>query len=63
MISASTIELGYVNDFWVGINSVFVNDFCVDNKICALTISALAVELGCIDQFWVGNDSVFINDF
>jgi len=63
MISAPTIELGYVDDFWVGSDSVFINDFYINSRTCALIISASAVELGCIDKIWVNSDLVFVNDF
>jgi hypothetical protein len=63
MISASAVKLCCVDDFWVGSDSVFINDFWVSCKPYALTILVSAVKLCCVDDFWVGSDSVFINDF
>jgi hypothetical protein len=42
---------------------VYINDFCVNSRTCALTISVSAVESDCIDNFWVDRDSVLVNDF
>jgi hypothetical protein len=55
-ISASVVELGSHDDFWVGRDEVFVTN----SSGCALTISASGVELGFEDYFWDNRDSVFI---
>jgi hypothetical protein len=62
-ISTSAMKLCCIDDFLVGSDSVFVNDFWVSRKPYALTISTSIMKLCCIDDLWVGSDSVFINDF
>jgi hypothetical protein len=42
MISASAIKLGCVDDFWVSNNSVFVNNFWVNNWLSTLTIPSIS---------------------
>jgi len=39
MISASSMKLCCVEDFWVGSDSVFVNNFWVSSSLYALAIS------------------------
>jgi hypothetical protein len=51
-MSASAVELGSRDDFWVGSDVVFfINCFCVSRSACALKISASDVELGFEDDF------------
>ena len=59
----SVVELGSGDDFWVGIDSVFVNSFCVSSILCALKMSASGINLGFEDDFWVSRDLVFFNCF
>jgi hypothetical protein len=44
-------ELDCIDDFWVGSNAVFINDFLVDSKLCVVTIPVPATELNCVDDF------------
>jgi hypothetical protein len=50
-ISASSVELGSRDDFWVGSDAFFVNCFCVNSSSCPLKISSSGVELGFEDYF------------
>jgi hypothetical protein len=52
-ISASTVEVGFGDDFWDNMDSVFVNGFSVSSSLCAQKMSTSAVELGLLDDFWV----------
>ena len=52
-ISASTVELGFEDDFSDSRDSVFVNNFSVSSSLCAQKISASAVELGFLDDFCI----------
>ena len=51
MISALVVQMYCVDDFWVGSDSVFINDFLVSSRLYALMISASIVEMCCIDDF------------
>jgi len=62
-MSASAIELGFLDDFLGPRVLVFVNGFCGSSSMCRLKISASAVEMGYEDDFWDSRDSVFINGF
>jgi hypothetical protein len=62
-ISAPAVKLCCADDFLVGNDSVFINDFWVSYAPFMLTISTLVAKLCCVDDFWVGRDSVFVNDF
>ena len=52
-ISASTVELGFKDDFWDSRDSVFVNGFAVSSSLCVKKMSASAVEPGFLDDLWV----------
>jgi len=55
--------IGPLDDFGVDNDSIFINDFGINSRMCALMNSASAVEQDHADDFWVDNDSVFINNF
>jgi len=55
--------VGFKDDFWIGSNSVFINDFFVRSSLGALKILAPTVDLGSNDDLYIGNESFFINDF
>jgi ethanolamine utilization microcompartment shell protein EutS len=52
-MSASVVELGFLDDFLGPRVLVFVNGFSVRSSLCAQKMSASAVELGFLDDFWV----------
>jgi len=52
-ISASAVELGFVDDFSDSRDSVFVNSFSVTSSLCAQKITTLVVEQGFLDDFLV----------
>jgi hypothetical protein len=56
----SVAELGFHEDFWVGSDTFFFNDFCLSNSLCAPKISASGIELGFEDYFW---DNIFHQRF
>jgi ethanolamine utilization microcompartment shell protein EutS len=60
-MSASAVELGFLDDFLGQRVLVFVNGFWASSSLCTLKISALAVEQGFEDEFWDTRDSVFVN--
>ena len=60
--SASAVDLGSGDDFWVWRDSVFVNDLRFSHSRWGLKISPSAVELSCGDDFWVWRDLVFVNE-
>jgi len=62
-ISASAVELGFVDDFWDTRDSVFVNGLSVTRILFAQYMSASAVELGFLDDFLVPWVLVFVNGF
>ena len=62
-ISASSIELGFEDDFWDSNDSVFVNGLSVRSSLFAQKMSALAVELGFFDDFLGPRVLVFVNGF
>jgi hypothetical protein len=62
-ISASSIELGFEDDFWDNNDSVFVNGLSVRSSLFAQKMSALAVELGFFDDFLGPRVLVFVNGF
>ena len=62
-ISASTIELGFEDDFWDGRDSVFINGLSVMIILFAQKMSASDVQLGFLDDFWVQRTLVFVNGF
>ena len=49
--SASAVELGSSDDFWVWRDSVFVNDLCFSRSLWTLKISPSAMELSGGDDF------------
>jgi len=53
----------FEDDFLVGSDSVFVNDFWVTSSLGVLKISTSTVELGSGDDICVGSDLVFNNNF
>jgi hypothetical protein len=55
-LTISIVKLYCFNDFWIGSDSVFINNFWVSRKLYALMISASAVKLCCVDDFWVDSD-------
>ena len=55
-------EHGSGDDFWVGWDSIFVNDLWFSRSLSAMRIWASAEEMGSVDDLWVGWDSVFVND-
>jgi hypothetical protein len=62
-MSASTVELGFLDDF-LGLKVlVFVNGFWARSSLCTLKISASAVELHFEDNVWDTRDSVFLQRF
>ena len=61
--SASAVELGFLGDFLVRRDLVFVNGLCASSSLCALKISASAVELGFLGDVLVRRESVFVNSF
>ena len=62
-MSASAVELGFLDDFWDSRNSVFINGLSVRSILFAQKMSASAVELGFLDDFWGPRVQVFINGF
>lgn len=48
--------IGPLDDFGVSNDSVFINDFGINSRMCALMNSASAVEQDHADDFWVDND-------
>jgi hypothetical protein len=62
-MSASAVEMGFLHDFLVPKDLVFVNGFWASRSLCALKIWASAAELGSHDDFWVGPDTFFVNGF
>jgi hypothetical protein len=52
----------YIDDFWVGNDSVFINDLYVNNRIYTLMILYGNRRTDCVDDSWVKSDSVFVND-
>ena len=50
-ISASTVEIGFEDDFRDNRDSVFVTGFSVINSVCVQKMSESAVELGFLDDF------------
>jgi ethanolamine utilization microcompartment shell protein EutS len=52
-MSASAVELGFLDDFFGSRVLVFINGFSVRCSLCAQKMSASAVELGFLDDFWV----------
>jgi hypothetical protein len=55
-ISASAVEKGFEDYFWVTRDSVFVNGLSVRRILFAQKMSASAVELGFEDDFWDSRD-------
>jgi ethanolamine utilization microcompartment shell protein EutS len=51
-MSASPVELGFLDDFLGQGVLVFVNGFWASSSLCTMKISASAVELGFEDNFW-----------
>ena len=62
-ISASTVKLGFEDDFWDSRDSVFINGLSVRSILFAQKMSASAVELGFLDDFLVPWVLVFVNGF
>jgi hypothetical protein len=54
-ISASAAKLCCVDNFWIGSDLVFVNNFWVSCELCTLMILALVVKLSYVYDFWVGS--------
>jgi len=57
-MSASAVELGFLEDFLGPRVLVFVNGFSASSSLCTLKMSASAVELRFEDEFWDSRDSV-----
>jgi hypothetical protein len=57
-MSASAVELGFLDDFWGPRVLVFVNSFWASSSLCTLKMSASAVELRFEDEFWERRESV-----
>jgi hypothetical protein len=57
-MSASAVELGFMDDFLGPRVLVFVNGFWASSSLCILKMSASAVELRFEDEFWDSRDSV-----
>ena len=51
-MSASAVELGFLDDFLGPRDLVFVNGFLGSSSLCRLKISASAAELGFEDDIW-----------
>jgi hypothetical protein len=62
-ISASAVEKGFEDYFWVTRDSVFVNGLSVRRILFAQKMSASAVELGFLYEFLGPRVLVFDNDF
>ena len=62
-ISDSAVELGFEDDFWDTMDSVFINGLSVRSSLFAQKISASAVELGFFDDFLGPGVLVFVNGF
>jgi hypothetical protein len=62
-ISASAVELGFLDDFLGPKEPVFVNAFSINKSPCAKEMSASAVEMGFLHDFLVPKDLVFVNGF
>ena len=62
-ISASTVELGFKDDFWDNRDSVFINGLSVRSSLFKQKMSASAVELGFLDDFLGPRVLVFVNGF
>jgi hypothetical protein len=60
-MSASAVEVGFLDDFLGPGVLVFVNGFSTTISRCRVKISASAVELVFEDNFWDSKDSVFVN--
>jgi ethanolamine utilization microcompartment shell protein EutS len=60
-MSASAVELGFLDDFLGPRVLVFDNDFEASSSPCTMKISVSAVELGFEDDFSDSRDFVFIN--
>jgi len=62
-ISASAVELGFVDEFWDTRDLVVVNGLSVSCSLFAQKMSASAVELGFLDDFLGQRVLVFVNGF
>jgi hypothetical protein len=62
-MSASGTVVGFLYDFWVPRDLVFVNGLWASSSLCALKISASAVELGFLGDVFVRMVPVFFNGF
>jgi hypothetical protein len=60
-MSASAVELGFLDDYLGPRVLAFVNVFWASSSLCTLKISASAVELRFEDEFWDTRDSFFVN--
>ena len=60
-MSASAVELLFLDNFLGPRVLVFVKGFRASSSICTLKISATTIELGFEDDFWDNRDSVFVN--
>jgi len=56
-ISASTVELGFEDDFWDDRDTFFVNGLSVRSSRFAQKFSESDVELGFLDDFWIPGTS------
>jgi hypothetical protein len=56
-ISASSVELGFEDDFWDGRDSFFVNGLSLRSSLFGQKMSASDVHLGFLDDFWVPGTS------
>jgi len=62
-ISASTVELGFKEDFWDSRDSVCINGLSVRSSLFKQNMSASAVELGFLEDYLGPKVLVFINGF
>jgi ethanolamine utilization microcompartment shell protein EutS len=62
-MSASAVELGFLDDFWDSMDSVFINGLSIMSILFAQKMSVSAVELGFLDDFLGSRVLVFVNGF
>jgi len=57
------VELDCVDDFLVGSDLVFINDFSINEKCVHWRIQASAVEAVFVNNFRIDRDLVFADDY
>jgi ethanolamine utilization microcompartment shell protein EutS len=62
-MSASAIELGFLDDYLGPRVLVFINGLSVRSSLFAQKMSASAIELGFLDDFLGPRVLVFVNSF